>query len=240
MLYLIGLGLDYNSISKQGLEAVARAKKIYLEDYTVDFPYSKEQLQEIIQKKIHPANREKVESLEIVDEAKKNNIALLVYGSPLSATTHITLIQEAKQLGIKYKIIHGASIFDAVAETGLQLYKFGKVCSMPAWKKSFTPTSFMKIVQENISMRAHSLILIDIGMDIQDVLKQLEIAAEEYKISLKKIIICQSLGTNKSKILYKTLKELKEYDNVRKPFCLIIPSKMHFIEKQALEEISHR
>ena len=188
MLYLIGLGLDYNSISKQGLEAIARAKKIYLEHYTVDFPYSKEQLQEIIQKKIHPANREKVESLEIVDEAKKNNIALLVYGSPLSATTHITLIQEAKQLGIKYKIIHGASIFDAVAETGLQLYKFGKVCSMPAWKKSFTPTSFMKIVQENISMRAHSLILIDIGMDIQDVLKQLEIAAEEYKISLKKII----------------------------------------------------
>ena len=238
MLYLIGLGLDYNSISKQGLEAVARAKKIYLEEYTIDFPYSIGQLGEIIQKKIIPANREKVESLEIVDEAKKNNVAILIYGSPLSATTHISLISEAKRLGVKYKIIYGASIFDAVAETGLQQYKFGKVTSMPAWKKSFTPTSFMKIVQENLSMNAHSLILIDIGLDIKDALKQLEISAKENQIPLDKIVVCQSLGTDKGKIFYKTLEELKEFDNVRKPFCLIIPGKLHFVESEALGSIA--
>ena len=240
MLYLVGLGLDCKSISKEGMEAVERATKIYLEDYTVDFPYTFGQIQEVIQKKIHLANREKVESLEIVDEAKKNNIVILIYGSPLSATTHISLIQEAKRMKVKYKIIHGASIFDAIAETGLQVYKFGKVTSMPAWKKSFTPTSFMKIVQENMSMNAHSLILTDIGLDIQDAIKELKVSAKEHEITLKKIIVCQSLGTGKGKIFYKTIQELEEFDNVRKPFCLIIPSKMHFVEKEALEMLSQK
>jgi diphthine synthase len=240
MLYLIGLGLDLKSISKEGMEAVARAKKIYLEEYTVDFPYTRGQIEEIIQKKMIPADREKVESLEIVDEAQKNNIALLVYGSPLSATTHISLIQEAKRLKIKYKIIHGSSIFDAVAETGLQLYKFGKVTSMPAWKKSFTPTSFMKIVQENMSINSHSLILTDIGLEISEAIKQLKISAKEHNIPLKKVIVCQSLGTGKGKVFYKTMQELEDFDNVRKPFCLIIPSKMHFVEKEALELLSQK
>ena len=38
MLYLIGLGLNEKSISLEGLEAVKKCKKVYLEGYTVDFP----------------------------------------------------------------------------------------------------------------------------------------------------------------------------------------------------------
>ena len=40
MLYLIGLGLNENGISKQGLDVIGKCKKIYLENYTVEFPYS--------------------------------------------------------------------------------------------------------------------------------------------------------------------------------------------------------
>lgn len=234
MLYLIGLGLNIDGISKYGLEIVKRCKRVYLENYTVDFPYTLIELEQVIGKKIVPADREKVENLELVDEAEKMDVALLVYGSPLTATTHITLVQEAKRLGIKYKILYNSSILDAVAETGLQLYKFGKIASMPAWKPSFTPDSFMKIVQENQSMKAHSLILIDIGLDFQEALKQLEISAKNHDIPLKKIVVCQALGTNKSKILYKNFEELGEY-NVRKPYCIILPSKLHFVESDMLK-----
>src|SRR3990167_9491563 len=108
MLYLIGLGLDSYGISKQGLDIIKRAKKIYLENYTVDFPYNLGWIEDVIDKKVINANREKVESLEIVDEAKKQDVVLLVYGSPLTATTHITLIQECKASGIKCKVIHNA------------------------------------------------------------------------------------------------------------------------------------
>jgi len=238
MLYLIGLGLNVDGISKYGLEIVKRCKRIYLENYTVEFPYSEGELRDFIEKKIIPADREFVESLGIVDEAKKMDVALLVYGSPLTATTHISLIQEAKRLGVRYKVIYNASIFDAVAETGLQLYKFGKIASMPKWnkKKNFTPDSFMKIVQENQSMKAHSLILIDIGLEFQDALEELKISSKKQKITLKKIVVCQALGTKNRKIFYGDIEELNEFKNIKSPYCIIVPSKLHFIEKEVLEE----
>lgn len=238
MLYIIGLGLNERSISKAGLEALDKCKRVYLENYTVDFPYTKHQLEEILNKKIIEANRDKVESLSIVDEAKKLNVALLVYGSPLTATTHISIIEECKDSRVKYKIIHNASIFDAVAETGLQIYKFGKVASMPAWnpKQNFTPDSFMEIVQQNQSQKAHSLILIDIGLEFKDALNQLKISAENYKIPLKKLLICQAMGTKNQKILYRGIEELEGFDGVKKPYCIILPSKnLHHVEKDFLE-----
>jgi len=234
MLYLIGLGLNMDGISKYGLEIAKKCKRVYLENYTIDFPYSSEELQEVIGKKIIPADRELVESLELVDKSKKMDICLLVFGSPLTATTHISLIQEAKEQNVKYKIIHSASILDAVAETGLQIYKFGKIASMPEWKKNFTPESFMEILQQNISINAHTLILIDIGLEFSKALEQLEISAKNKKIKLNNIVVCQSLGTRHRKILYKNIKELKEI-KIKKPFCIIIPDKLHFVEKEFLK-----
>ena len=236
MLYLIGLGLDIGGISKEGLEILKRCKKVYLENYTVDFPYSFEELQHEMDKKITPLSREAVENLGFLDEAVKADVALLVYGNPLTATTHISILDEAKKSEIKIRVIYGASILDAVAETGLQLYKFGKITSMPRWdeNKNFAPESFVEIVKENQSINAHTLILIDIGLDFQEALKQLEISAEEKKIKLRKIIVCQSLGTRNRKILYRTIEELREFDGVKKPYCVIIPGKLHFMESDFL------
>ena len=238
MLYLIGLGLNVDGISKFGLAAAKRCKRVYLETYTVDFPYTKHQLEEVIGKKIIDADRNFVESLEIIDEAAKSDVALLIYGSPLTATTHITLLQEARKSGIRTKIIYNASVFDAVAETGLQLYKFGKIASMPAWDpaESYEPDSFMKIIQENQSSKAHSLILVDIGLEFPDALKQLEKASKEYNVKLDRLVLCQVLGTQNRKISYKTIEEFREFSGVRKPYCIIIPSKLHFMEKEVLDE----
>jgi len=234
MLYLIGLGLNKNSISKEGFEIVKRSKKVYLETYTVDFPYTIGELSQEFEKKIMPADRELVESLKLVDEAKKLDVVLLIYGSPLMATTHITLLQEAKLSRVKCKVLHAGSILDAVAESGLQLYKFGKITSMPMWKPSFTPDSFMKTIQENMSMLAHSLILIDIGLEFQDAIKQLKTASENQNIKIKDLVICQSLGTKKQKFRYGSIEELENRDII-KPYCIIIPSKLHFVEKEFLD-----
>ena len=235
MLYLIGLGLNEKSLSKEALEIIPRCKRVYLENYTVDFPYTEQQLVDEIGKKVVPADRTKVESMEMVDEAKKMDIALLIYGSPLTATTHITLIHEAIASGVKYRVIQNASIFDAIAETGLQLYKFGKTTSMPKWKKSYEPDSFMEIVKENQSIKAHSLILIDIGLDIKRAIEQLEKSAKKHEIKLSKLIVCQCLGTKRKKILYRNIDEIREFSGVQKPYCLIIPGQLHFVEKEFLK-----
>ena len=239
MLYLIGLGLNVDGISVYGLSMIKKCKKIYLENYTVDFPYSKEELENLIDKKVISADRALVENLQIVDEAKKMDIALLIYGSPLTATTHISLIDEAKKCGVRYKIIYNASVLDAVAETGLQLYKFGKTTSMPKWdkEKKFTPDSFMEVIQNNNSIKAHSLILIDIGLEFQDALNQLNISAEKNNVKLGKILVGSRLGAKDKKIIWDYPENLKEFENLRKPYCIIIPSRLHFLEKEFLESI---
>jgi len=231
MLYIIGLGLDCKSISKQGLEIIKKCKRIYLENYTVEFPYSIACLKNIIEKKIIPADRKKVESCKLIDEAKKLDVALLVYGSPLTATTHITLLDEAKKSGIKCKIIYNASIFDAVAETGLQLYKFGKIASMP----KFEADSYIEIVKNNQKINAHSLILIDIGLDFKTAIEKLKKDCEKHEMKLKKIIVCSKLGTKETRIYYNTPDKLKE-KNPKTPFCFIFPEKLHFMEKEFLEK----
>lgn len=236
MLYLIGLGLDKKGISLKGLEAVKKCKTVYLENYTVNFPYSVSQLSEVLGKKIILADREFVESLEIVDSAKKKDVALLIYGSPLIATTHITLINEAKNSRVKCRVIQAGSVLDGVGETGLQIYKFGKIASMPKWdeEKNFTPASFMEVVKVNQSIEAHSLILVDISLKFDRAIEELETAAKNKKIKIDKLIVCSNLGTKHSKIYYGKIQELKT-KKIFYPFCFIIPSKLHFVEKKSLE-----
>jgi len=234
MLYLIGLGLNEKSISMQGLDSIKKCNKVYLENYTVDFPYEKENLDRIISKKTIPVERDFIESFKILNEAKKMDVALLVYGSPLSATTHISLIQEAKSKKIKVEIIYNASVLDAVAETGLQLYKFGKITSIPAWKKNYEPDSFVEVIEENQSINAHTLILVDIGLEFQEALNHLELSLKKRKKDLKEIIVCSCLGTKNQKILYGILTSLKK-QKIRKPYCFIVPGKLHFFEKEILK-----
>jgi len=237
MLYIIGLGLNKEGLTQDGLSCIGKCSKIYLEGYTVDFPYAINDLEQVIGKKIISLKREDVEGDKLVKEARKEDICLLVYGSPLFATTHTSLIMDAKKAGIESRIIYNASIFDAIAETGLQLYKFGKITSMPAWKKNYSPDSFLDIVKENQKIKAHSLILTDIGLSSKDALSQLEISAENKKMKLDKIIICSQMGTENKNIFYDNLENLKKKE-VRLPFCFILASDMHFLEKEALESVS--
>lgn len=234
-LYLIGTGLNENSLTQEALQAIKKSKKVYLENYTVDFPYPKKILEKNISKKIEELNREKVESEFFLNEAKKENISLLIYGDSLSATTHTELILSCKKKNIPYKVIHNASILTAIAETGLQPYKFGKITSMPAWKDNWKPTSFCEIIKQNQSIEAHTLLLIDISLEIEEAKKQIREAFKKESIKSKKIILCSSLGTNKSKIYYKDLEKLPK--KIDKPYCIIIPSKLHFIEEEFLNNI---
>ncbi len=237
MLYIIGLGLNARGISLEALEVLKKCSKAYLEGYTVDFPYASADLQKVIGKNVEILKRDKVESDFLVKEAKKAEVALLVYGSPLFATTHLALLEDAKKTGVEVKIFYSASVFDALASCGLQLYKFGKITSMPAWQKNFTPDSFMDVVKQNQSVNAHSLILCDIGLEFKKALEQLEEAAKNKKLRLDKIVVCSRLGTADSRICYDSLENLKKLKSIKMPYCLIIPSELHFTEKEALENL---
>jgi len=230
-LNLIGLGMNQNSITAEALKAIKSSDKIYLENYTVNFPYKIEDLK----LDITPIERQQLESEQIIKEAKNKTISLLIYGDALSATTHLQLILEAKKQNIPYKIFHNASILTTIAETGLQLYKFGKTTSMPNWKEHTNkPTSFANYIKQNQSIDAHTLILTDIGLEISDAINQL---LESTKNLPEKIITLSNAGTKNQKIFYDTPQNLAQ-KNIPMPFCLIIPSELHFIEKEAIQELT--
>ncbi|XP_015783012.1 diphthine methyl ester synthase [Tetranychus urticae] len=168
MLYLIGLGLcDLTDITVKGLEIVKKCEKVYLEHYTsvlYNVSDNIEKLEDFYSKKVLLADREMVESQsdEILDGSVDGDIAFLVVGDPLGATTHTDLILRAIQRGIKYKIVHNASIMNAVGCCGLQLYNFGETVSIPLWTENWKPSSFMDKILANKKRGLHTLCLLDI------------------------------------------------------------------------------
>ncbi|MDH3352844.1 MAG: diphthine synthase [Nanoarchaeota archaeon] len=237
-LYLIGTGMNKNSISADALKTLKSCDKIYLENYTVNFPYPIEELEKTFEVKIEELDRSKVEDESILEEAKNSKIALLVYGDSLSATTHMQLILECKKQKIPYQIFHNASIMITVAETGLSLYKFGKTASMPNWSEHTNkPTSFMNYIKDNQSIQAHTLILTDIGLEISPAITQLKESSEKEDVKLpEKIIAISNAGTQEQKIFYDSPEEIQN-QKIPMPFCLIIPTELHFLEEEALDEL---
>jgi diphthine synthase len=102
VLYVVGLGLgDEDDITVRGLRAVQRCELVFLEAYTSVLGVSKERLEAAYGKTITVSDRTDVESgaEKIYLPAKDKEVAFLVVGDPLCATTHTDLVLRAKQVG---------------------------------------------------------------------------------------------------------------------------------------------
>jgi diphthine methyl ester synthase len=252
-LHIIGIGLnDPKDITVKGLDAVKSAEIIYLEDYTSLLQCSLSDLEKFYDKKIILANREQSEqgSGKIVEEAKEKKVCFLVIGDALSATTHIDIYKQAKEAGVKVEIIHNASILTAVGITGLQLYNFGKTASIPYLDDFKELVAPYLVLEGNNKLGLHTLLLLDIKqeqkrfMTISEGLNVLEdIEKREGKGLITDdifIIGCARIGSNDFIIRSGKLKEIKQIDFGTPLHCIIIPGRLHFLEKEMLEEHNTR
>ncbi|CAN9500716.1 unnamed protein product [Ophioblennius macclurei] len=172
MLYLIGLGLgDAADITVKGLEAVKSCSRVYLEAYTSILTVGKEALEDFYGKDLILADRDLVEqgADEILKDANVTDVAFLVVGDPFGATTHSDLVLRAVNAGIPYKVIHNASIMNAVGCCGLQLYNFGETVSFVFWTETWRPESFYDKICKNRTAGMHTLCLLDIKVKEQSV-----------------------------------------------------------------------
>ena len=245
-LYLIGLGLwDEKDISVKGLERAKKCKHVFLENYTsVMMGSTPEQIEKLVGKKIKVLGRKEVEQdKEFLKLAKKEDVALLIGGDPSVATTHIEIIQEAKAQKIKTQVIHASSILSAVCESGLFAYSFGKSCSIPFWADKFKPESFYDVIVKNMADNAHTLVFLDLHpeakkfMTVNDALRVLlEIASKRKKeISLDTVAVgFARLGSSDQVIKAGKISELLDFGFGAPMHILVIPGKMHFMEKEAL------
>ncbi|KAJ1493387.1 tetrapyrrole methylase [Baffinella frigidus] len=94
-------------------------------------------------------------------------VAFLVVGDVYGATTHTDIAVRARDLGVRVKVIHNASIMNACGACGLQLYNFGQTVSICFFTETWRPDSFIDKVLFNKRAGLHTLCLLDIKVKEQ-------------------------------------------------------------------------
>ena len=72
------------------------------------------------------------------------------------------MVARCRHKGVTVRVIHNASIMNAVAACGLQLYSFGQAVSLCFWTATWQPDSFYDRVVTNRAAGMHTLCLLDI------------------------------------------------------------------------------
>jgi len=247
MLVFIGLGLQGEGISLQGLREAREADRVFMEFYTSLVPgLNMERLEREIGKPIMILNREMVEGRpeEILKAARRERVALLVPGDPMVATTHVDLRLRAAKAGIETKVIHSASITSAAPGlAGLQSYKFGPSATVPFPDNPSTRP--YEILAENRRRGLHTLLLLDIRADEGRAMTAGE--AIEIMLGLEErlrdgafthntlAVVVARAGSEDAVIRGDEVGKLRGLDFGQPPHVLIVPGKLHFVEAEALK-----
>jgi len=252
MIYFIGLGLyDETDISLKGLIALKKVDYIYAEFYTAKlFGGNIDNLEELVGSPIKILTREEVEEENIpLKNAEMNDVAFLIAGDPLIATTHSEMLIQAKKSGIKTSVIHSSSIISAAPGiAGLQAYKFGKVTTIPFTEKNYFPHSPYMAIKANMELNLHTLVLLDIRahenryMTANQALEYLLTVENKENSNIATedsiVVVVARAGSDKPVVRADKIKNLVDMDFGGPLHCLMIPSDLHFMEAEALVELA--
>jgi diphthine synthase len=232
-LTLIGSGISFD-LTLSAVEALRDCDEAYIETYTNPIDIDRvEELVKSIGKEIFVLEREKVESSYLVEKAKDKDVCLIASGDPLTATTHVTLVMEAKSKGIPVKVIHNSSIYSAApARAGLQIYRFGKTATLVNPRPNYQPKSSLDVIRQNLENDMHSLVLLDTEPEPMEAKAALEMLE-----GFETAVVLSDVGSDKERISFGKTKELKGKDLGKPPFTVIIPAKLHPLEEEFLRSL---
>lgn len=247
MFYLIGTGLKPKQLTLEALNALKECDRVFIEKYTSEFSEKTgKELEKKIGRKAIELNRKKVEEefSEKLIKAKGKNVALLVIGNALFATTHIQLLLDAEEKGIEWRVIPGISVQNYVGKTGLNAYRFGKTVSIVMPSEHYKPESFYDSILLNLKNGLHSLCLLDLkngkkltpGKALRLLLK-IESKRGNSKIGNAKILVLGGLGSKKERILSGKAKNLTD-TSVALPASLIVCAELSEKEKEGIKALT--
>ena len=256
MLIFIGLGLyDERDISVKGLDAARAADRVYAEFYTSRLMGAAfETLEEFYGKKILLLSRQQVEvDPSWMEQARDKDVAFLVGGDPMVSTTHLDLRLRAAKMGIRTRVIHSSSIVTAVSGLcGLQNYRFGRSTTIPfpyisRGKRIIAETPYL-VLKENLGRNLHTMLFLDIQSDGCErymtvnegaaLLLEMQQAAGEKMLDEVLGIGIARAGSDDAAVKADLLSRLQSYDFGGPLHILIVPSRLHFMEAQALKELA--
>jgi diphthine synthase len=254
MLLLIGLGLSLKDVSLRAMERIRGADALLLEQYTSFLPSG---YVEFIEKEAGKAavrlSRQDLEDnvAATVGRAKESDVAILVPGDPLVATTHHLIINTARKLGIRVEVFHSASAFTAaIGESGLDIYKFGPTVTVPFWSENYRPTSFLDAIGRNLENKEHTLVLLDIDqkahrpMGLDEAVSIMRAAEKARRGGLVKddlkVIVVANAGREGQQVRCVALGKAGELKGSLsgKAIALVMPAQMSFAEEENLRSAS--
>ena len=250
MLYLIGAGIYDTLETCNSVNILKECDRIYIERFTS--PISDNFIQ-ILKSTLEP--NKKIEFVkrwfvedgrQILDESKTLNVGLVSYGDPTIATTFTELRIRAIKNEIIVKVVHAASgITSLVGESGLQIYKVGKLVTMMEEKQS--AISVYTTIFNNLNLNCHTIILTEYRRDENesvfflkpnDVFSRLLETEKDIKYEFVSeesfLIVLSRIGTESQRIVSGKIKSLIGIDYGKGPHAIIFPSKLHFTEEDAL------
>ena len=156
------------------------------------------------------------------------------------STTHADLRMRAAARGIRTAIIHAASISSAVCGlSGLQNYRFGKSCSLPFPQKNWFPTTPLDVILQNLSLRLHTLVYLDIYdnrfMTVPEAVDLLERMAGDRRLTIPLYVGIARAGSGEPVVRAGTAYAVRSVDFGPPLHILVIPAELHDMEREYLE-----
>jgi len=249
-LVFVGLGLYSESdMSLQGVEEARTAETVFAEVYTSLMPeLDLAKLEKLVEKRISFVSRQDLEDdcgKKILRATDKGKTILLVPGDPLIATTHVDLRIRAERQGIKTRVVHGASIVSAVMGlSGLQNYKYGRSVTIPFSNQGTVVETPYNVIRENKKRGLHTLCFLDIKAEekrYMTIKEGLQALLNVEKKKRKQVVTSNTLavgisraGSKQPVVKADSVNKLLKHDFGAPPHTLVFPSKLHFMEAEAL------
>jgi len=231
MLNLIGLGLDNGEVTEKALKALEDVEKAYAEFYTNTETVDLERIEQKTGTKIEKLSRNQVEREDLIlESAKDQDTAFLVSGDPLTATTHYDIKHRAEEKGIETEVFHAPSIFTSIAETGLNVYKFGRTVTLP---ENGEPSSIIEHIEKNDSIGLHTLVLLDINYNASDAAKKL--VKMDESLAERKVMVLERANLDSMSVNAMSLKEVSEKQLGDTPHSIIFVGETSHKEDEFLE-----
>ncbi|MCS7117939.1 MAG: diphthine synthase [Thaumarchaeota archaeon] len=249
MLWLIGLGLGSRGyVTDEAWRAMSRSSTVYLDTYTsfIDDDLLNA-IRDGVGDRLVMAERATLEerSRELINRAADEDVAVVVPGDPLVATTHSSLIVEACRSGIPWRVVHGVSILSAaISRSGLSPYKFGRTVTLPRGAEVEVLRGIWKVVMTNATLGLHTMVLLDTaggGLTAQEAAEMLLESADRSDAdgALKDapVVYGARIGMKEEKVGVVRLGALKHLDLPPPPHVLILPAELGPGEREFFREV---
>jgi diphthine synthase len=270
MLYIIGIGIDeFESLPLGSMEILRCSDIVYVERFTgfISDEFVRN-LSETLQTKNASKSRTNTDikfikrwfiedGREILENAQKSRVSILVYGDPLIATTYNELLVRARKLSINFKVVHSSSgILSLMGESGLQPYKFGKMVTM--MDDPMSSITVYNTIYENMCLGLHTLILTEYNND--DGNNNFQSSSDPFFLSPKRVIeillerekeikllnfsietygmVASKIGQKESTFSSGIIKSLLKLEYSGGPNSIIIPGRLHFTEVDSIKYLT--